>query len=161
MPFCSRYCLWQLWPFPVIAFTYWQQTPAYSLLKFIEGRNRNHQGLAAAIVKLWEKSLVVKIAVKRGIQNTNNKLMAEEIKVCMPLDVSSLTDTPTSQRLFFKESWKNSYFQIILSCRTHPNWIYHLNTFELSNATKSQNTITDSLGNLIFKELTQRKAKCS
>ncbi|KAL6848984.1 hypothetical protein ACP4OV_021567 [Aristida adscensionis] len=58
----------------------WQQTPAYSLLNFIEGRNRNHQGLAAAIVKLWEKSLVVKIAVKRGIQNTNNKLMAEEIK---------------------------------------------------------------------------------
>ncbi|CAN6327376.1 unnamed protein product [Urochloa humidicola] len=47
---------------------------------FALGRNRNHQGLAAAIVKLWEKSLVVKIAVKRGIQNTNNKLMAEEIK---------------------------------------------------------------------------------
>lgn len=45
------------------------------------GRNRNHQGLAAAIVKLWEKSLVAKIAVKRGIQNTNNKLMAEELKV--------------------------------------------------------------------------------
>lgn len=47
---------------------------------FALGRNRNHQGLAAAIIKLWEKSLVVKIAVKRGIQNTNNKLMAEEIK---------------------------------------------------------------------------------
>ncbi|KAL6010881.1 hypothetical protein ACLOJK_001323 [Asimina triloba] len=47
---------------------------------FALGRNRNHHGLAAAIVKLWEKSLVVKIAVKRGIQNTNNKLMAEEIK---------------------------------------------------------------------------------
>lgn len=45
------------------------------------GRNRNHQGLAAAIIKLWEKSLVVKIAVKRGIQNTNNKLMSEELKV--------------------------------------------------------------------------------
>jgi len=75
------------------------------LIKFIEGRNRNHQGLAAAIVKLWEKSLVVKIAVKRGIQNTNNKLMAEEIKVCMPLDVSSLTDYPALQHLFFsKES---------------------------------------------------------
>ncbi|KAH7549333.1 hypothetical protein JRO89_XS13G0015700 [Xanthoceras sorbifolium] len=44
------------------------------------GRNRNHQGLAAAIIKLWEKSLVAKIAVKRGIQNTNNKLMSEEIK---------------------------------------------------------------------------------
>lgn len=46
-----------------------------------EGRNRNHQGLACAIIKLWEKSLVAKIAVKRGIQNTNNKLMAEEVKV--------------------------------------------------------------------------------
>lgn len=47
---------------------------------FALGRNRHHQGLAAAILKLWEKSLVVKIAVKRGIQNTNNKLMAEELK---------------------------------------------------------------------------------
>ncbi|KAF5205194.1 Chloroplastic group iia intron splicing facilitator crs1 protein, partial [Thalictrum thalictroides] len=44
-------------------------------------RNRNHQGLACSIVKLWEKSLVAKIAVKRGIQNTNNKIMAEEIKM--------------------------------------------------------------------------------
>ncbi|KAJ6807958.1 CRM-domain containing factor CFM3, chloroplastic/mitochondrial [Iris pallida] len=47
---------------------------------FALGRNRHHHGLAAAILKLWEKSLVVKIAVKRGIQNTNNKLMAEELK---------------------------------------------------------------------------------
>ncbi|CAO2818097.1 unnamed protein product [Amaranthus hypochondriacus] len=47
---------------------------------FALGRNRNHQGLAAAIIKLWEKSLVAKIAVKRGIQNTNNKLMSEELK---------------------------------------------------------------------------------
>ncbi|KAJ8553438.1 hypothetical protein K7X08_024116 [Anisodus acutangulus] len=48
---------------------------------FALGRNRNHQGLAAAIIKLWEKSLVVKIAVKRGVQNTNNKLMADELKI--------------------------------------------------------------------------------
>ncbi|XP_068637774.1 CRM-domain containing factor CFM3, chloroplastic/mitochondrial-like [Aristolochia californica] len=47
---------------------------------FAIGRNRNHQGLAAAILKLWEKSTVVKIAVKQGIQNTNNELMAEELK---------------------------------------------------------------------------------
>ncbi|KAL8465870.1 hypothetical protein ACS0TY_035113 [Phlomoides rotata] len=47
---------------------------------FALGRNRNHQGLAKSIVKLWEKSLIVKIAVKRGIQNTNNKIMAEELK---------------------------------------------------------------------------------
>ncbi|KAJ9174041.1 hypothetical protein P3X46_017113 [Hevea brasiliensis] len=47
---------------------------------FALGRNRNHQGLAAAILQLWEKSLVAKIAVKRGIQNTNNKLMADELK---------------------------------------------------------------------------------
>nr|KYP69702.1 hypothetical protein KK1_008903 [Cajanus cajan] len=48
---------------------------------FALGRNRNHQGLACAILKLWEKSLVAKIAVKRGIQNTNNELMSEEIKM--------------------------------------------------------------------------------
>ncbi|GLU13004.1 hypothetical protein SLE2022_296540 [Rubroshorea leprosula] len=47
---------------------------------FALGRNRNHQGLAVAILKLWEKSLVAKVAVKRGIQNTNNKLMAEELR---------------------------------------------------------------------------------
>lgn len=47
---------------------------------FSLGRNRNHQGLARAVIKLWEKSVVAKIAVKRGIQNTNNKLMAEELK---------------------------------------------------------------------------------
>lgn len=53
----------------------------FPLKSLYAGRNRNHQGLAVAILKLWEKSLVVKIAVKRGIQNTNNKLMAEEIGV--------------------------------------------------------------------------------
>ncbi|XP_074589741.1 chloroplastic group IIA intron splicing facilitator CRS1, chloroplastic-like [Curcuma longa] len=47
---------------------------------FALGRNRHHHGLADAILKIWEKSLVVKIAVKRGVQNTNNKLMAEELK---------------------------------------------------------------------------------
>ncbi|KAL0415238.1 UNVERIFIED_CONTAM: CRM-domain containing factor CFM3, chloroplastic/mitochondrial [Sesamum latifolium] len=47
---------------------------------FALGRNRNHQGLATSIIKLWEKSLLVKVAVKRGIQNTNNKIMAEELK---------------------------------------------------------------------------------
>ncbi|RYQ94874.1 hypothetical protein Ahy_B08g089826 isoform B [Arachis hypogaea] len=47
---------------------------------FALGRNRNLQGLAVAILKLWEKSLVVKIAVKRGILNTNNELMAGELK---------------------------------------------------------------------------------
>ncbi|XP_061357575.1 CRM-domain containing factor CFM3, chloroplastic/mitochondrial [Gastrolobium bilobum] len=48
---------------------------------FALGRNRNHQGLACAILKIWEKSLVAKIAVKPGIQNTNNKIMAEELKM--------------------------------------------------------------------------------
>ncbi|XP_019446260.1 PREDICTED: CRM-domain containing factor CFM3A, chloroplastic/mitochondrial-like isoform X2 [Lupinus angustifolius] len=47
---------------------------------FALGRNRNHQGLASAILKLWETSLVAKIAIKRGIQNTNSELMAEELK---------------------------------------------------------------------------------
>ncbi|GAB4832854.1 hypothetical protein Ancab_006869 [Ancistrocladus abbreviatus] len=47
---------------------------------FALGRNRNLQGLAAAIVKLWEKCEIAKIAVKRGVQNTNSELMAEELK---------------------------------------------------------------------------------
>ncbi|CAN6182069.1 unnamed protein product [Urochloa humidicola] len=47
---------------------------------FALGRNREHQGLAAAIVKLWEKSAIAKVAIKRGVPNTCNDRMAEEIK---------------------------------------------------------------------------------
>ncbi|XP_057812771.2 CRM-domain containing factor CFM3, chloroplastic/mitochondrial isoform X1 [Cryptomeria japonica] len=47
---------------------------------FAIGRNKQHQGLAAAIVKLWEKSEIAKIAIKRGVLNTSNERMAEEIK---------------------------------------------------------------------------------
>lgn len=47
---------------------------------FALGRNRGLQGLAVAILKLWEKSEIAKIAVKRRVQNTNNELMAEQIK---------------------------------------------------------------------------------
>ncbi|KAM1075970.1 hypothetical protein ACFX19_023952 [Malus domestica] len=47
---------------------------------FALGRNRNLQGLAASIVKLWEKCEIAKIAVKRGVQNTNSEMMAEELK---------------------------------------------------------------------------------
>ncbi|XP_073006801.1 CRM-domain containing factor CFM3, chloroplastic/mitochondrial-like [Typha latifolia] len=47
---------------------------------FALGRNRQHEGLATAIVKLWEKSAIAKIAIKRGVQNTCNDRMAEEIK---------------------------------------------------------------------------------
>ncbi|XP_042461678.1 CRM-domain containing factor CFM3, chloroplastic/mitochondrial-like isoform X2 [Zingiber officinale] len=47
---------------------------------FALGRNRQHQGLATAIVKLWDKSSIAKIAIKRGIPNTSNEIIAEEIK---------------------------------------------------------------------------------
>ncbi|XP_008797776.3 CRM-domain containing factor CFM3, chloroplastic/mitochondrial-like [Phoenix dactylifera] len=47
---------------------------------FALGRNRQHQGLATAVVKLWEKSAIAKIAIKRGVPNTCNDRMAEEIK---------------------------------------------------------------------------------
>ncbi|KAM7267028.1 hypothetical protein ACFE04_009194 [Oxalis oulophora] len=46
----------------------------------MSGRNRRLQGLAAAIIKLWEKCEIAKVAVKRGAQNTNNKMMADELK---------------------------------------------------------------------------------
>lgn len=32
-------------------------------------------------MKLWEKSAIVKIAIKRGVPNTSNDRMAEELKV--------------------------------------------------------------------------------
>ncbi|KAL4568413.1 hypothetical protein LXL04_024025 [Taraxacum kok-saghyz] len=47
---------------------------------FALGRNRKHQGLASAILKLWEKCEIAKIAVKRGVQNTNSELMAKELQ---------------------------------------------------------------------------------
>ncbi|KAI3946441.1 hypothetical protein MKX01_017657 [Papaver californicum] len=47
---------------------------------FALGRNTKLQGLAAAIIKLWEKTHIVKIAVKLGVPNTNNEQMAWEIK---------------------------------------------------------------------------------
>ncbi|KAJ8761781.1 hypothetical protein K2173_004592 [Erythroxylum novogranatense] len=54
---------------------------AFSLpTHFALGRNRRLQGLAAAILKLWEKSPIAKIAVKWGIPNTNNEQMGHELK---------------------------------------------------------------------------------
>ncbi|KAK4755164.1 hypothetical protein SAY87_008921 [Trapa incisa] len=47
---------------------------------FVLGRNMRLQGLAAAIINLWEKILIVKIAVKWGVPNTNNEAMANELK---------------------------------------------------------------------------------
>ncbi|KAL9158453.1 hypothetical protein ABFS82_08G069900 [Erythranthe guttata] len=47
---------------------------------FVLGRNRKLQGLAVAILKLWEKCHIAKIAVKWGVQNTDNEQMANELK---------------------------------------------------------------------------------
>ncbi|XP_072973321.1 CRM-domain containing factor CFM3, chloroplastic/mitochondrial [Typha angustifolia] len=47
---------------------------------FALGRNRQHQGLAAAMVKLWEESSIAKIGLKRGVQLTSSERMAEDIK---------------------------------------------------------------------------------
>ncbi|KAA0049302.1 hypothetical protein IC582_012634 [Cucumis melo] len=47
---------------------------------FALGRNRQLQGLAVAMAKLWERSSIAKIALKRGVQLTTSERMAEEIK---------------------------------------------------------------------------------
>ncbi|KAL2530353.1 CRM family member 3A [Forsythia ovata] len=47
---------------------------------FALGRSRQHQGLAAAMIKLWERSKIAKIALKRGVQLTTSERMAEDIK---------------------------------------------------------------------------------
>ncbi|KAK6125435.1 hypothetical protein DH2020_040829 [Rehmannia glutinosa] len=57
---------------------------------FVLGRNRKLQGLAAAILKLWEKCHIAKIALKWGVPNTDNEQMANELKATLSLD-NSLT----------------------------------------------------------------------
>ncbi|GAA0141900.1 hypothetical protein LIER_02940 [Lithospermum erythrorhizon] len=47
---------------------------------FALGRNTKLQGLAIAVIKLWEKCEIAKVVVKRGVQNMNSNLMAEELK---------------------------------------------------------------------------------
>ncbi|XP_010438271.1 PREDICTED: CRM-domain containing factor CFM3A, chloroplastic/mitochondrial-like [Camelina sativa] len=47
---------------------------------FALGRSRELQGLAKAMVKLWARSTIAKIAIKRGVENTRNERMAEELK---------------------------------------------------------------------------------
>ncbi|KAG4908335.1 hypothetical protein AAZX31_20G191300 [Glycine max] len=47
---------------------------------FALGRNRQLQGLAVAMIKLWEISSIAKVALKRGVQLTTSERMAEEIK---------------------------------------------------------------------------------
>ncbi|KAF6134968.1 hypothetical protein GIB67_037495 [Kingdonia uniflora] len=60
--------------------TYLRKTARSLPTHFALGRNTKLQGLASAVIKLWEKSLIVKIAVKWGIPNTNNEQMAWELK---------------------------------------------------------------------------------
>lgn len=47
---------------------------------FALGRSRQLQGLAAAMVKLWERSSIAKIALKRGVMLTTSERMAEDLK---------------------------------------------------------------------------------
>ncbi|KAA8548752.1 hypothetical protein F0562_000436 [Nyssa sinensis] len=47
---------------------------------FALGRSRQHQGLVVAMIKLWERSSIAKIALKRGVQLTTSERMAEDIK---------------------------------------------------------------------------------
>ncbi|MCD7459986.1 hypothetical protein HAX54_042521 [Datura stramonium] len=61
--------------------TYLRRTARIMPPHFALGRNRELQGLAAAMVKLWKRSAIAKIAIKRGVQNTSNERMAEELKV--------------------------------------------------------------------------------
>ncbi|XP_057536652.1 CRM-domain containing factor CFM3A, chloroplastic/mitochondrial-like isoform X2 [Amaranthus tricolor] len=47
---------------------------------FALGRSRQLEGLATAIVKLWERSSIAKVALKRGVQLTTSEKMTEELK---------------------------------------------------------------------------------
>ncbi|KAL1569405.1 chloroplastic group IIA intron splicing facilitator CRS1, chloroplastic [Salvia divinorum] len=60
--------------------TYLRKLARLQPTHFVLGRNRNLQGLAAAILKLWEKCHIAKIALKWGVPNTDNEQMANELK---------------------------------------------------------------------------------
>ncbi|PKI65887.1 hypothetical protein CRG98_013707 [Punica granatum] len=47
---------------------------------FALGRCRQLQGVAVAMIKLWERSKIAKVALKRGVQLTTSERMAEDIK---------------------------------------------------------------------------------
>ncbi|KAJ4894346.1 CRM family member 3A [Raphanus sativus] len=47
---------------------------------FALGRSRQLQGLARAMITLWEKSMLAKIVIKRGVQLTTSERMAEDLK---------------------------------------------------------------------------------
>lgn len=75
MPFCiGLVCL--------LSFNFYNIFHYLLAFLILTGRNRNLQGLASSIIKLWEKCEIAKIAIKRGVQNTNSEMMAEELKVC-------------------------------------------------------------------------------
>ncbi|ESW11169.1 hypothetical protein PHAVU_008G007700 [Phaseolus vulgaris] len=60
--------------------TYFRKLAQLLPTHFVLGRNKRLKGLAAAILKLWEKSLIAKISIKYGIPNTDNEMMANELK---------------------------------------------------------------------------------
>lgn len=45
------------------------------------GRSSNLQGLAASMIKLWERCEVAKVAIKRGAENIDSDLISEKLKV--------------------------------------------------------------------------------
>jgi hypothetical protein len=57
------------------------------------GRTSNLQGLAASMIKLWERCEVAKIAMKRGSHCIDSELVSEELKVgsCYRFVVCSYT----------------------------------------------------------------------
>ncbi|KAL2945219.1 CRM-domain containing factor CFM3 chloroplastic/mitochondrial [Bienertia sinuspersici] len=52
----------------------------YGVRRHLKDEETTRFRLAAAMVKLWEKSAIAKIAIKRGVLNTCNERMAEELK---------------------------------------------------------------------------------
>lgn len=60
--------------------TYLRKLARQMPVHFVLGRNSKLQGLAVAILQLWERTIIAKIAVKWGVQNTSNELMASELK---------------------------------------------------------------------------------
>ncbi|KAL9250635.1 CRM-domain containing factor CFM3, chloroplastic/mitochondrial-like protein [Drosera capensis] len=70
--------------------TFFRRRAAKMHPHFVLGRSRELEGLAAAMLKLWETSAIVKIVIKPGVSDTCIDRMAEELKASFPYGFISI-----------------------------------------------------------------------
>lgn len=75
------------------------------------------------MIKLWEKCEVVKIVIKRGVQNTNSELMVEELKVGMLYHLMIFTEMWLSCPCFLSVYMINNFFFLTI-LMSRQRWLF-------------------------------------